>query len=220
MIKAVLFDLDGTVLDRSTSLKAFLVWQAQGMLRNSITDVEQFCQRFIELDANGKVWKDKVYAQIIDEFNIDDWTVSELLQSYVLCFSGFCIPKAGVINVIETLHANGIKLGLVSNGKSPFQERNFNALGISHLFSTVVVSEAVGIRKPDSGIFELACRQLGVSAKESAFIGDNPSADIDGANKLGMFTVYIPSHYGQTYEHADYVCDDYAELPNIITCVV
>lgn len=60
-------------MDRSESLKAFVAWQAQGMLRNSIADVEHFCKRFIELDSNGRVWKDKVYVQLIEE----------LLQSYV-----------------------------------------------------------------------------------------------------------------------------------------
>lgn len=70
-------------MDRSESLKAFVAWQAQGMLRNSIADVEHFCKRFIELDSNGRVWKDKVYVQLIEEFKINDWTVDELLQSYV-----------------------------------------------------------------------------------------------------------------------------------------
>ena len=65
VIEAVFFDLDETVLDRSSSLKAFATWQAQGMLKNSVSDAELFCNRFVELDSNGKVWKDKVYAQLI-----------------------------------------------------------------------------------------------------------------------------------------------------------
>ena len=216
MIKAVFFDLDETVLDRSSSLEAFATWQAKGMLRNSVSDPIRFCKRFVEIDSNGRVWKDKVYAQLVDEFQIDDWTVDELLRSYELCFSGFCQPKQGVLHAIKELYSNGIKLGLISNGKSPFQERSFNALGVSDLFSSVVVSEFVGVRKPDSEIFELACSKLGVLPAATAFVGDNPSADIDGANKVGMFTVYIPGCYGQTYDKANKVCNDFFDLPSII----
>jgi len=168
-MNAVLFDLDETILDRKVSLRDFTIWQARGMLRNSISDVEKFSDRFIELDKNGLVWKDVVYAQLIDEFQISDWSVPELLQTYELCFSGLCKAKYHVIEAIRTFAKEGFKLGLVSNGKSPFQKRNFNALGVSELFGAVVVSEAVGFRKPEKEIFELACVSLGVPSEKGCF---------------------------------------------------
>ena len=215
-IKAILFDLDETILDRSKSLEEFVLWQAQGMLRNSISDDQKFFRRFIELDNYGKQWKDKVYSQLIDEFKIADWSVSELLQSYELCFAGFCKPKEHIIEVLQLLKTKGYKLGLVSNGKSPFQQRNFNALGVSHLFSTVIVSEEVGFRKPEKEIFELACQYLNMSAEEVVFVGDNPEADIDGANNVGMYTIYIPGHFGKSYSKADAVCASFSNLIGII----
>lgn len=215
-INAVLFDLDDTLLDRTGSLKDFVLWQAQGMLRNSISDVQSFYNRFVELDSNGTVWKDEVYAQLIKEFTIKDWSVSELLQSYELCFSGFSKLKPNSLEALQVLIKKGYKLGLVSNGKSPFQERNFNALGISSLFSSLIVSEAVGCKKPESKIFELACESIGTVPKETVFVGDNPSADIDGAKKCGMYTIFIPGKFGQTYENADAVCGNYSELADIV----
>lgn len=216
MIDTVLFDLDETLLDRAGSLQDFVKWQANGMLRNSIQDVEEFCNRFIELDSNGAVWKDQVYTQLVEEFNITDWSVSELLTSYELCFSGFCrfIPNA--LSAIESLHDKGYKLGLVSNGKTPFQERNFNALGVSHLFGSVVVSEAVGFRKPEPEIFMLACKALDTAPENVVFVGDNPVADIEGANSSGMYTVYIPRYYGRECMAADAVCTDYTHLVAIV----
>lgn len=83
----------------------------------------------------------------------------------------------------------------------------------------MIVSEADGIRKPTPEIFELACRELGFSTQNTVFIGDNPTADIDGANKLGMYTVYIPGNYGQTYEKVDYVCHNYSELVSVFNVV-
>lgn len=214
--KAVFLDLDETILDRTESLKDFALWQAQGMLRNSVSDPNKFCDRFIELDSIGSVWKDKVYAQLSREFHITDWSVKELLQSYELCLSGFTKPKHGVAEAIKQIHSKEIPLGLLSNGKSPFQERCFNSLGLSHMFSSIIVSEAVGYRKPDVEIFRIACKSLNVSPDEAVFIGDNPVSDIEGARKVGMYTIYVPGYYGQTYENADAVCNHFSHLFKLI----
>lgn len=215
-MKAVLFDLDETLLDRSASLHSFVQWQARGMLRNSVVDANKFCDRFIQLDAHGSVWKDRVYQQLIEEFRISDWTVKELLASYELCFSGFCVPKPGALDAVIKLAGQGLKIGLVSNGVSPFQQRNFNALGISHLFESVLVSAAAGFRKPQKEIFRLACNQLGVSAKQTVFVGDNPVADIEGAAACGMYTVFIPTARFTQCTFANMTCHDFIDLPQIV----
>ena len=215
-IKAVLFDLDQTLLDRTASLKSFVDWQARGMLRSQVSDRYLFVKRFIELDANGTVWKDRVYEVLIAEFKIAGWSIEELTTSYELCFSGFCQPKQGAVEAVHHLAAMGFKLGLVSNGKSPFQERNFNSLGISNLFDAVIVSEAVGLRKPDKAIFELAVAQLGVELHQSAFIGDNPVADIKGAKDVGMYSIYLLSHHGDRCDAANLVCNDWLKLPDMV----
>ena len=216
-MKAILFDLDETILDRTVSLKDFVIWQTQGMLKSDVTNKSLFINRFIELDAYGTVWKDKVYETLVKEFSITQWSISELLTSYELCFSGFCKPKQGVVQAIKTLKKQGKKIALVSNGKSPFQERNFRSLGISHFFDAVIVSESVGLRKPDKKIFELACQKLAVKSEESIFVGDNPQADVRGANKVGMYSIYIPGNYGVTCKEANAVCADFRNLPSIVT---
>lgn len=61
LIKTVLFDLDQTLLDRTTSLAKFLDWQINFFNLVSSNNKDIFKQRFIELDSNGTVWKDIVY---------------------------------------------------------------------------------------------------------------------------------------------------------------
>lgn len=210
------FDLDETILDRRGSLMDFVIWQARGMLASELSNEQSFVQRFIELDSNGAQWKDKVYKQLIDEFSIKNWTASELLASYELCFCGFCKPRPGVVGAIKELVAMGLKCAIVSNGKSPFQERNFAALNVSHLFEVVIVSQAVGMRKPEKEIFELACKKLNVEPWEAVFVGDNPTADIKGANNAGIYSIFVPGPFGQVCDHADVVCSNYNDLPGII----
>ncbi len=85
----------------------------------------------------------------------------------------------------------GYTLGLVSNGKTPFQEKNFYALELTDYFSIIVISEAIGLRKPDPEIYLYTCNQLDCKPSECIFIGDNPKADIEGAKKIGMKTIYF-----------------------------
>ena len=212
----MLFDLDETILDRSSSLQNFVSWQAHGMLQSEVNDKNLFTEKFIKLDAHGTVWKEKVYKTLVDEFSITGWSINELVTSYELCFSGFCQPKKGVIEAIKILKNTGKRLAVVSNGKSPFQERNFRSLGVSHLFDAVIVSEAVGLRKPEKAIFELVCDRPEVRPEESIFIGDNPLADIKGSKEVGMYSVYIPSHYGDSCHDANIICTSFIDLPDMV----
>ncbi|WP_050675508.1 HAD family hydrolase, partial [Acinetobacter sp. 1578804] len=152
---------------------------------------QAFITRFIELDNNGSVWKDLVYSQLLEDFNIKNFSVESLLESYINDFNKFCRPFEKVPETIQNLYNKGYKLGLVSNGKSPFQENNFYALGLKEFFSTIIVSEAVGMRKPHRQIFEYACKELGCTPNECIFVGDNHKADIEGANNAGMKTIFF-----------------------------
>jgi len=217
MTACVLFDLDETVLDRTTSLIAFVKWQAQGMLRGQIDDTDSFIHRFIDLDDAGKVWKDQVYRQLIEEFSIEHWTVEDLLQSYTLNFCAFCVARPGIRTALQYLDKRHCPMAIVTNGKSPFQERNTRTLAEYRFFESIFVSEVVGLRKPDKALFLLACESLNANIEESVFIGDNPIADIAGAKQAGMRTIYVPtdSDAGNCVD-ADAVVMNLFELPNVL----
>lgn len=214
-MRAVLFDLDQTLLDRDSSLHAFLRWQCANTLKPHLKAPASFISRFIDLDDNGKVWKDNVYTQLIEEFNIPDLTPQELLTEYTDKFCQFTNPRPGIPEVIESLSGTH-RLGLITNGPSPFQEQNFHSLGFSSHFESIIVSEAVGLRKPDPAIFLLACSELDVSPAEAIYIGDNPESDIRGAQNAGLKTIFIPTAQHPTCPIADITINESSELPNAI----
>lgn len=216
-MKAALFDLDETLLDRTLSLKYFAAWQSAHILDAKGSADIKFIERFVELDANGTVWKDVVYEKLIAEFNIKNHSVEQLLETYLLRFCEFCVPRQGAKKAVEYFHNQGCKLGLVTNGVSGFQERNFEALGFAHLFGTVVVSEAVKSRKPEKQIFEIACKALKANIHESVFIGDNPVVDIQGAKQAGMATIYVPAFKG--HEQCEFADVTYTELAGVTSYV-
>ena len=93
VIKAALFDLDGTLLNRDASVKSFIEKQYDrlGELVEHIPK-ERYMSRFIQLDQRGYVWKDTVYQQLVAEFNLDTITWEELLQDYINEFNKHCVP--------------------------------------------------------------------------------------------------------------------------------
>ena len=93
--------------------------------------------------------------------------------------------------VCETLAAlkDRYALGIVSNHHVWLEDR-LRALGLYDFFQTVVISEAVGIEKPDVRILELACRALGVPAAACLYVGDHP-LDVLCAKRAGMACAWL-----------------------------
>ena len=215
-IKAVFFDLDGTLLDRNASLVKFIDGQYERYLEElNLIDKQHFMNRFIELDCRGYVWKDRVYYQLLEEMNVTSLTWGELLEDYLLNFNHSCVPFRNVRKVLETLKRSGMKLGLISNGKKHFQRDNLIALGIVEYFDTLLISEEIGLRKPDPRIFQKGRDHLSVAAEESIFVGDHPENDVKAARAAGMLGVWKRDEYWADAE-ADFIIDELEELLNII----
>lgn len=190
MIRVVLFDLDGTLLDRAQSLSAFVDAQHERTPALHTIPKEIFVSRFIELDARGHVWKDQVYQALAGEFGIVSCRWEELLRDYEENFGQSCVGFPHLHAMLRALREEGYRLGVVSNGREAFQMRVIGALGIQAYFDTVLISEAEGVRKPDPEIFRRALQRLGVRPEESVFVGDHPEADIAGARRAGLRTIW------------------------------
>jgi putative hydrolase of the HAD superfamily len=216
MIKAVIFDLDGTLLNRDASVRKFIDEQYE-RLNRWVGHIPKtiYTSRFIELDGHGYVWKDKVYQQLVDEFNINQITWECLLQDYLEEFKKSCVPFPNLSNMLEVLKSKSIRLGMITNGKGKFQMDNIEALGIENYFDTILVSEWESIKKPSPEIFKKALNQLKVSPNESIYVGDHPETDIKGAQNIGMKGIWKRDSQWDNVE-ADFVIDDLRELLFII----
>jgi putative hydrolase of the HAD superfamily len=212
MIKAVLFDLDGTLLDRDESVKRFIHNQYD-RLNRTVGHIprEKYITRFIELDQRGYVWKDKVYQQLVSEFQITELTWEELLQDYIAEFKHHCVPFPNLITTLEKLKICNIRLGMITNGRGQFQLDNSKALGIEKYFDTILISEWEGMKKPDPEIFKRALKQLNVSPQQSLFVGDHPENDVKAAQNVGMKGIWKRDPQWNQVE-ADYIIEDLADL--------
>lgn len=191
MIKAAIFDLDGTLLNRDASLASFVADQYERLTEHlKHIPQDRFSQRFIELDAKGYVWKDKVYQQLIDEFEIKGISWQTLLEDYLNNFKNHCVPFPHLSAMLENLTAKSIQLAMITNGKGQFQLDNILALQIEGYFEHILISEWEKMAKPEPAIFQKMLGKLGIFADEAVYIGDHPKNDIQAARAVGMKTIW------------------------------
>jgi putative hydrolase of the HAD superfamily len=192
MISAVLFDLDETLLDRTHSLIGFLVDQyARFWRRLGTASVDAWCSRFVALDARGQVHKSAVYPAILSEFDGDSRIADVLLADYRERCCRHARPLPGMVDTLQTLRAQAIALGIVTNGETDFQTRHIEALELHRLVDEILISQAEQLRKPDMALFTRAAERLQVKPANCLFVGDNPVADIMGAHRAGMQTAWF-----------------------------
>jgi putative hydrolase of the HAD superfamily len=217
MKKLVIFDLDGTLLDRDESVKQFIAVQYDRLNShlNHISRTE-YAVRFIELDCHGHVWKDKVYQQLVTEFKITTITWQALLNDYETQFQFHCVPFIGLIEMLDTLQQRGYRLGIITNGRGEFQAKAISGLGIQAYFEAILISETEQVRKPAAEIFNRAIAQLGGTAQNSIFVGDNPEADILGAKNANLRTIWKRNLFWQEAAGADATIDELMEIPAIL----
>lgn len=215
-LQAILFDLDETLLDRTTSLQRFVTAQHAAFPALQHIPLETYVHRFIELDAYGHTWKDFVYRKLIIENDVVTLTEQELLDDYLVNFARFCVGFPYLRATLEELSAAGYRLGVITNGPTPFQERNFAALGVADLFEVVTVSAAVNLRKPDPAIFAYTLAQMKLPAHAALYVGDNPKADIAGAKAAGMRAIWRANPRWPKCDAADAVVHELNELPGLV----
>ncbi|WDL91685.1 HAD-IA family hydrolase [Bacillus sp. HNR-4] len=208
MIRAVLFDLDGTLLDRRQSLEQF-IYDQYNRFTSHLMNIEksEYCSRFLELDNNGYTWKDKVYATLLSEYNITTLTSEQLLHDYITNFQNHCIPFKNMHELLQHLTQQNIKIAIITNGFTDFQMNNLRALNIHTYTNTILVSEAEEIKKPHPEIFERALKKLDVKATECLYVGDHPENNVLGSEQVGILGVWKRDSFWGDFEHPRIVND-------------
>ena len=194
MIKAVLFDLDETLLVRRAAIVAFIGDQYDryaAALANIGRD--RFITRFLALEDEGRTPKVTVYPALVAELGIAAPSAAQLLADYQTLYPRYATLSTGAKDTLVALRASGLKLGVVTNGNGTVQNGKIDATGLRPLLDIVLVSEVEGLRKPDIAFFNLALQRLGVAAAQTMFVGDNPAVDVEGARNAGLGAVWYHS---------------------------
>jgi putative hydrolase of the HAD superfamily len=215
-IQAILFDLDGTLLNRRDTFRCHLQMQIQRLSDLFGPVGADHIDRMLVIDDNGTSPRNEFYRQIEAEFRLPRGASSRLLEDFETHFPETCIAVPNLYPTLEALRQSGLKLGLITNGRVLIQGRKIDGLGIRRFFDLVLISESAGIRKPDPRIFTEALVRLGIAPSAAAFVGDHPEVDILGAKRSGLVAIWKRDNFWAEPSDADWIIDDLAELPALV----
>jgi putative hydrolase of the HAD superfamily len=224
MLKAVTFDLWQTlILDTPEGLRQARAGRVRGiqevLARHGIQVDGAAVDR--AYDAVGarleEVWVTRrdmgsrgQVRSLLESLGVDGAVPSEgtlmeaLDEAYCLpILSALPVPNDGALAVLGTLHAHGLRLGLVCNtGRTPGKMLRLvlERLGVAPHLTVLTFSDEVGLRKPHPEIFHKTLSALGVAPDEAAHVGDDVTTDVAGARGAGMRAVHLCHRTGASQD--------------------
>lgn len=221
MIKAVIFDLDNTLVD-FMAMKKQAVEAAIAAMRDAGLQLptDEIRARIDEIYKLKGMEFQNVFDQLLyDEFSKIDYKIlSSGIIAYRRAREASLVPYPHVYMTLMELTKMQLKLGVVSDAPAREAWLRLCYLNFHHIFDAVVTFEDTGERKPSPEPFRKILQKLGVKAEKSLMIGDWAERDVVGAKQVGMKTVF--ARYGDTFgtvhSHADYDIADIAELIPIL----
>jgi putative hydrolase of the HAD superfamily len=221
MIRAVIFDLDNTLVD------------FMGMKRQAITAaIHSMIDAGLQLSASEVQERiDAIYKERGIEFqNVFDQLLYDVFQkvNYKILSAGIIayrrareaalVPYPHVNMTLLALVKHGIRLAVVSDAPAREAWLRLCYLNFHHVFDYVITFEDTGERKPSPAPFRKALQLLRTEPHETLMVGDWPERDVVGAAQVGMTTVF--ARYGDTFgtleSHAHYEINDVSELLQVI----
>jgi len=230
-IKAILFDLYGTLIDIETDeymdeiyrgIAHFLTYH--GIDRKTHEVKDGYCgiideQKSAAIEKYAEINVEEAWQTFLArEGKLKVQQKSKLALLLAQLFRAISRKRLKlypyVIEVLDSL-APHYKLALVSDAQPCFALPEMRAMGLSHYFRPTIISEEYGFRKPDQRLFDSALSMLKIEASQAIFVGNDMYRDIHGAKRAGIKTIFFASNQGaQTHNDTkpDYVAYRFTEV--------
>ena len=202
--EAVLFELDDTIIDFQYSRR-----QGLRSVQNLVPALSNVSLKELERAHENQLQKN--YGRMLEGNQCDEAARLERWRSifdrYKITFDEKIIVDASVVysttqqssarlvpGVAELLAIlrDRVKVGVISNGRSLIQRQKLDRFSTElGKFDTIIVSEEVGVSKPDSAIFHLAIKELAVNPRETSMIGDSWENDIVPSIRCGLTAIWL-----------------------------
>ncbi|MBP3961306.1 YjjG family noncanonical pyrimidine nucleotidase [Paenibacillus lignilyticus] len=203
MYKAILFDLDQTLLDYNASEFESMQNTIMHHRLFELAGFEEERFRSMYAPINWTYWSERTerklhISQVLNysfrdtlvQMGHDDTLSIDLAETYWEFFCSNCHLMDGTQGLLSALHGR-YPLGVISNGVGEAQRRRLLAGGLSHYFDHLFISDEVDCRKPERQIFDLAIQALGVDRQQVLFVGDSLTDDYAGARNAEIDFCYF-----------------------------
>ena len=221
MVKAVLFDLDNTLIDFMKMKKISCEAAISAMIDGGLPMKKNIAyKKLFELYGVHGIEHQEIFQKFLQKETgkVDYRILSKGIAAYRKVQAGFLEPYPNVRKTLLRLREKGLKLGIVSDAPKLKGWLRLAEMNLTDFFDVVVALDDTGQLKPNKLPFQAAINELKLSPAEILFVGDNPGRDIKGAANLGMKTAL--AKYGQVFPSEgikpDYVLNDIQEILAIV----
>jgi beta-phosphoglucomutase len=187
MLKAILFDLDGTLVN--TDPLHYQSWQE--ILRDYGMEIDRI---FYKAKISGRL-NPLIIQDLLPQLSFEAGRqLADCKEARFREIALSLTPLAGLLDLLAWIEAQGLQKAVVTN--APAENVNFllQVLKLADTFNTVVLGEDATAGKPDPACYKLALNQLGISATEAIAFEDSPSG-IQAAVGAGIYTIGVASTY-------------------------
>ena len=219
---AVFFDLDDTLLDHASALRAgagALYDRVQpslpfdAFLAHWTASLARHYDRYLagELSYEQQRWER--VREVVDATLSDaaaDGVFRTYLEAYEAAWSLFPDVQTTLIRL------SGHRLGIITNGQAGQQRRKLEETGLLARVECVVISEECGFAKPNPEIFLKACSVLSDAPDSSVYVGDRYDVDAVGARKAGLTGIWLDRGRSATSDHEPPIITTLRELPSLL----
>ncbi|MFH1682753.1 MAG: TIGR02253 family HAD-type hydrolase [Candidatus Woesearchaeota archaeon] len=218
-MKAILFDLDNTLIDFLTMKRRCTQAAVSAMIKAGLKmDYKKAYSVMFEMYKEHGIEDQTIFQKFLRKMGKVDYKIlSAGIIAYRKVKVNELVPYAGVKEVLNSLQKKGLKLGVVSDAPRLQAWLRLTEVGLVDYFDVVLGYEDTGEMKPSPLPFRKALKKMKLKPEEVVFVGDNLRRDIAGARKVGMKTVL--AKYGQIKKgkgKADWEIESVNKLLNLI----
>lgn len=221
MIKAVIFDLDNTLLDFKKMKEHGVRAAIRAMIEAGLNCDEEEAYEFIFEIYHRKGWE---YQLIFDDFikyktgEISNKLLAAAIVAYRRAKEASLLVYPNVRHTLIHLIKHGIKIAVVSDAPGREAWMRIYYLNLHHVFDIVLTFDETKVHKPSRVPFKMALKQLDINPDEAIMVGDWPERDVVGASQVGIKTIF--ARYGDTADvkssGADWEVDDIYKVVHIV----
>lgn len=208
MIKAIVFDFDGTILDTETP--DYHCWRTLFENHGSELEHEVWCQ------VVGTTWDhfnpfDHLEKKIGRPVNREELRELHKQKFHELVTKQ--VPMPGVESVLATAQELGLKLAVASSSQRYWVEGHLDRLGLIHHFEVLMTADDVERVKPDPALYTQAVAALGVKPAEAIAFEDSLNG-VKAAKAAGIYCIAIPNSvtHKMDFSQADHRVNSLSEL--------
>ena len=206
--KAILFDLDDTILSASATTPAVME-QVCAQYAPRVPGVSAAGLYATFRDAAREYWSDPerqrsgrlnpaeatvaIATSALDSLGVRDDTglAWDLAESYRTTRESSLTPYPGAMETLESLQGMGVKLALITNGSAEGQRGKVVRFGLERYFGCIIIEGEFGVGKPDERVYKHTLATLCTEPGDAWMVGDNLEWEVATPQRLGLRGIWV-----------------------------